>query len=218
MDAVLLVQLWKSPRGNSYQHGTPELVNQTWPTLTGSRNVMSYIAARVHENNEISTATPPGQTTQRLLRILPDVWVCWNVWTNEELKMASVNRKLMYAVFDFSQVHTSSSLRSSLVLLPDPENMDGAVGTSLLSCIEAEIYVMSFLLPVKDHHLRFTTHPNIGPYSHLSLRVARHRKYNRWNFVAILNTSWDISYFIWTSGNGGHFWCITHPMVRECSH
>ena len=29
-------------------------------------------------------------------------------------------------------------------MLPDPENMGGAVGIVLLSCIEAEIYVISF--------------------------------------------------------------------------
>ena len=45
----------------------------------------------------------------------------------------------MYAIFDSSQIHTSSSLRSSLVLLPDPENMGVAFGISLLSSIEAEI-------------------------------------------------------------------------------
>ena len=46
-----------------------------------------------------------GYTT-RLLRKLPDVW------TNEKSKIASVNRKLMYTIFDSSQIRTSSSLRS----------------------------------------------------------------------------------------------------------
>ena len=87
-----------------------------------------------------------GYTT-RLVRKLPDVW------TYEKLNMAAVNRKLMYAVLDSSQIHTSSSLRSSLVLLPDPENMDIAVGISLLSCIQADICVISHLLPVDGRHL-----------------------------------------------------------------
>ena len=54
--------------------------------------------------------------------------------------------RLQATISDFLQIHTSSSLCSSLVLLPDPENMGIAVGISLLSCIEADIYVMSILL------------------------------------------------------------------------
>jgi len=36
---------------------------------------------------------------------------------------------------------------------PDLENMGIAVGISLLSCIEAEIYVISYLLPVNCSHI-----------------------------------------------------------------
>jgi len=32
-------------------------------------------------------------------------------------------------------------------MFPDPRNMGVAVGISLLSCIRAEIYVISYLLP-----------------------------------------------------------------------
>ena len=42
------------------------------------------------------------------------------------MKIASVDRKVIYAIFDSSQIHTSSSRRSSLVLLPDPEIMGRA--------------------------------------------------------------------------------------------
>jgi hypothetical protein len=48
----------------------------------------------------------------------------------------------------FSLIRTSGSVRSGLVVFPDPKNDDLAVGISLLSCIEAEIYVVSYLLPV----------------------------------------------------------------------
>ena len=65
-----------------------------------------------------------------------------------ELKMASVNWKLVCAIFDSSQIHTSGSLRSSLIGQLNPENMGIAVGIPLLLCIEADIYVISFLLPV----------------------------------------------------------------------
>ena len=58
--------------------------------------------------------------------------------------MAAVNWQSICAIFDSSQIHTSGSLCSSLVLLPDPENMSIAVGIVLLSCIEAEIYVVIF--------------------------------------------------------------------------
>ena len=34
---------------------------------------------------------------------------------------------------------------------PDPENMCIAFGISLLSCIRAEIYVISYVLPVNGH-------------------------------------------------------------------
>ena len=87
-----------------------------------------------------------GYTT-RLLRKLPDVW------TSEEIKMVSINRKLLYPVFDNSQIYTSSSLRNSLVLLLDPVNMSLAVGISLLSSIEAEIHVISYQLPVNGRYL-----------------------------------------------------------------
>ena len=83
------------------------------------------------------------------------------------------------------------------MVLPDPENMGIAVGISLLSllsCIQAEIYVMSFL-PVICRHLWFLIYPDIGQYCHMSLRVAQTWKhgYSRWNLVHMLSTSWDIS-------------------------
>ena len=64
----------------------------------------------MHDSNVIPTAVPmfsgSGYTT-RLLRKPPDLW------TNGEMKIASVDRKIMYAIFDSSQIHTSSSLCSS---------------------------------------------------------------------------------------------------------
>ena len=56
-------------------------------------------------------------------------------------------------MFDFRHARTSDSIPTSLSVLPDSENMGIAVGISLLSCIEAEIYVMSVLLPVNGRHL-----------------------------------------------------------------
>ena len=49
----------------------------------------------------------------------------------------------MAAIFDFSLIRTSGSARGTLVVLPDLENMDMAVGILLLSFMETEIYVMT---------------------------------------------------------------------------
>jgi len=68
----------------------------------------------------------------------------------------------MAAIFDFSLISTFDSLRSSLVVSPDLENMGIAVEISLLSCIEAEIHVISYLLPVNGSHLKFLFFPNMG--------------------------------------------------------
>ena len=57
------------------------------------------------------------------------------------------------AIFDFRHTQTSDSLPNSLSVLPDPENMGIAVGISLLTCIQAEAYVISYVLPVNGCHL-----------------------------------------------------------------
>jgi len=50
----------------------------------------------------------------------------------------------MAAIFDYSLIRTSDSLRGSLVVSPNLENMGIAVGISLLSCIETELRLISF--------------------------------------------------------------------------
>jgi len=59
----------------------------------------------------------------------------------------------MEAIFDFSLIRTSDSLRSCLVVSPYLENMGIAVGILLLLCLEAKIYVISYLLSVNRGHL-----------------------------------------------------------------
>ena len=71
----------------------------------------------------------------------------------------------------------SDSILASLSVLHDPENMGIALEISLLSYVEAEIYVISFLLPVNGRHLRFPTYPVVGQSLHLSSRVAFVRKH-----------------------------------------
>ena len=67
--------------------------------------------------------------------------------------MALSYLRLTDNIFDSQLIHTSGGLRSGLVVLPDRENMGIAVGISLLSCIEAEINVMSFQLRVNGRNI-----------------------------------------------------------------
>ena len=45
----------------------------------------------------------------------------------------------MVAIFDFQHKQTSDSILTSLSVLPDPENMNIAVGISSLLCLQAEM-------------------------------------------------------------------------------
>jgi hypothetical protein len=57
------------------------------------------------------------------------------------------------AIFNFSLTRTSSSVCSGPVVLPSSDNMGIADGISLLSCSQAEMYVISYLLPVNSDHV-----------------------------------------------------------------
>ena len=106
--------------------------------------------------------------------------------------------RLQATIFDFRHTQTSDSILTRLSLLRNSENMGITVEISLLSCIKAEIYVMSFLLPVNGRHLWFQTHPDVGQYCHWFFRVAWPCKtwLCCWNFVAIMYISWDTSNYI----------------------
>ena len=113
--------------------------NQRWQPVTVSRYDITHISACMHDSNEIPTAIPmfsgSDNETRQLWR-LPDV-----------LKMAHTNFRVTDAIFSSQLVHTSGSLCSSLVVLPDPENMGVAVGISLLSCAQVELRVLTFCGP-----------------------------------------------------------------------
>jgi len=80
----------------------------------------------------------------------------------------------MEAIFDFLQIWTSVILMTTLIVLPDLENMAKAVGISLLSCIETELRLIFisaalwlFWLPVSsdsvsDGAIETFTPENIG--------------------------------------------------------
>jgi len=63
----------------------------------------------------------------------------------------------MAAMFDFSQIRTSVILMSTLVVLPDLENMGIAVGISLLLRTQPNIQVLYnyYVLPVHGRHFDF---------------------------------------------------------------
>jgi len=106
------------------------------------------------------------------------------------------------AIFALWHTWTQDSIPSSLSVLPEPGNKGVAVGISLRSCIQAEIYVISYLFPANGRHLWFLTYADIGQHSQLFIPVVWPRKHecSRMNFVAIMFTSWDIRNFLSTSG------------------
>jgi len=63
----------------------------------------------------------------------------------------------MAVIFDFSQIRTSVILMSTLVVLPDLENMDIAVGISLLYYVAytTEDTSVIYVLPVHGRHFDF---------------------------------------------------------------
>jgi len=106
---------------------------------------------------------------------------------------AVCNRKWIYTTH-LPQTLTWKSIRISTVIMLDANNIRRpmAVGISLLSRIQAEIFF----------HINFQLHGSIFEFSftpHQSSRVAWHR-YKRWNFDALVYTSWDTRYSISTSG------------------
>jgi len=107
---------------------------------------------------------------------------------------------------------------------------EDSIGISLLYRIQAEIYVISYPLPVTGHHLWFNiTHPDTRQCLDQFSRAACHRKhrYSHWNFVVISNTSCYHVAYIQTviyvipyplPVTGRHLWYITHPDGGKCSH
>jgi len=130
-------------------------------------------------------------------------------------KMAACNRKWINTT-NVPQTLTWKGIQISTVGILDAINKDLAVGISLLSCIQAEIYVIPYSLPVTGRHLWFLTHPDWRQCFDQSSRVAWHRKhrYSRWNFVAISRTCWD---FMSTSGYMPPSLSPSiHPNKRQC--
>ena len=61
--------------------------------------------------------------------------------------------RLMATIFDSPVILTTESIHNSPSVLPDPENVKVAVGISSISCIQAEIFTIAYVLPVNGGHL-----------------------------------------------------------------
>ena len=61
--------------------------------------------------------------------------------------------RLMAAMFDLPVTPTSEIIYISSSVLLDPENVGVAFGISLLSCVQAEIFIIEYVLPVNGGHL-----------------------------------------------------------------
>ena len=59
----------------------------------------------------------------------------------------------MAAIFDLRHTQISGRIPTRLFELSDPENMGIAVGISLLSPVQAEIYDIVYVLPVNGGHV-----------------------------------------------------------------
>ena len=116
----------------------------------------------------------------------------------------------MAAIFEFQHTQTSDSIPTSLSVMPDPENIGIAVGISLLSWLKAEIYVISYLLPILSRHIGYLVgvtlvltppshSPVISKKSHQSVSVKSKRLRNgsknsglRSNFTPPLFNIWGL--------------------------
>ena len=72
----------------------------------------------------------------------------------------------MAAIFELPVTLTSQSIHTSLTVLLDPDGVRVAAGISLLSHLQAKIYDIACILPVNGGYLCFTSHPDVGEYSH----------------------------------------------------
>ena len=141
--------------------------------------VISYILPVTGSHLWFLTNPHVGQSLlQSSLVVLPDlenigiaVGISLLSCIRADLYVMSFLLPVMAAIFNLRHTHTSVNILFCLPELPDPENMDLAVGMALLSCTRAEIYVISYLLAVYGRHLGFTTHSDIGQYFHLFLHV-----------------------------------------------
>ena len=132
----------------------------------------------------------------------------------------------MAAIFYYPVALTSDNIHKSPIVFLDPDNVGVAFGISLSSHTEAEINDIAYVLqvlPVNGGHLRLTSHPDVGKYTHLFHRVARPRQYGVAVGISLSSHTEaeinDIAYVLQVLPvNGGHLRFTSHPDVGEYSH
>jgi hypothetical protein len=109
--------------------------------------------------------------------LLDHLGSCPSCGLGHELEIASVNRRL-YALSMFPYQSTRPAVGAVYLSCGlTPQTWVQPFKLVLLSCTQAEIYVMLFLLPINGCHISFTTHRDIRQHFHLFIRVARPRKH-----------------------------------------
>jgi len=113
--------------------------------------------------------------------------------TQNDVVLISQSRDLYRKWIISACMRDSDEIPMSIPIFPifsmlDIANIGKAVGISLLSRIKAEIYVISYLLPVSDRHLWFLTYPDKRQCLDQSSHVAWHRKH-RYIAVGIISLS-----------------------------
>ena len=93
----------------------------------------------------------------------------------------------MATIFDLTVTPATESRYTSATVLLDPENARIAVGTSLLSCIQAETIVIPYVLAANGGHLDSPVTLASESMVHVSQSVAAPLKCGcRWNLVIIM--------------------------------
>jgi len=74
--------------------------------------------------------------------------------------------------------------------------------------------LLTVLLPVNGRYLWVMTCPYIGS-QYICVAWPRKHGCSRWNFVAIMYTSWYIRNFLSISGWWKHLWFTTYPYIEQ---
>ena len=108
-----------------------------------------------HDSNANSTAIPKllwSNNTIELVRLLTDAGVAGFAIPRSFVCCFVSISSYFAAMFDLRLALTSAIACTSPVVLLGSENMGLAIGISLLSCGQAEIYVTVYVLPVNGGH------------------------------------------------------------------
>ena len=79
--------------------------------------------------------------------------------------MFSIHFRLVATISNFSHPLSLNNINTGPIVKLDPENIGVAVGISLLSCIETELLVVLYSLPVVyGRHIEFLTSTSTKQY------------------------------------------------------